>query len=54
MYNLPDDVNRYRNVTREDIMNVYRKYIKGKNSSAINVQPLKVPKGEKAEKYQSL
>jgi len=53
MYNLPDDVNRYRNVTREDIMNVYRKYIKGKNSSAINVQPLKVPKGEKAEKYQS-
>ena len=53
MYNLPDDVMRYKNVTREDIMRVYKKYIKGKYSSAINVQPYKVPKGEKAEKYKS-
>lgn len=53
MYNLPDDVLRYKNVSREDIMRVYRKYIKGKFSSAINVQPYKVSKGEKAEKYQS-
>lgn len=53
MYNLPDEVARYKNVTREDIMRVYKKYIKGKYSSAINVQPYKAPKGEKAEKYKS-
>ncbi len=52
-YNLPDEIARYKNVTREDIMRVYRKYIKGQFSSAINVQPYKAPKGEKAEKYQS-
>jgi zinc protease len=53
MYNLTDDIARYQNVSRDDIMRVYRKYIKGKYSSAINVQPYRVPKGEKAEKYQS-
>lgn len=53
-YNLPDEVDRYKNVTRADIMRVYRSYIKGQFSSAVNVQPYKAPKGEKSEKYESV
>ena len=37
--NLQDDANRYANVTREDIMRVYKKYIKGKFSSTIVIDP---------------
>ena len=53
MYTLEDLAKTIGSVSREDIMRVYRKYIKGKYSSTINIQPNKPAKGEKAEKYQS-
>lgn len=53
MYTMEDLANSIGSVSREDIMRVYRKYIKGKYSSTINIQPNKPAKGEKAEKYQS-
>lgn len=53
MYTMEDLAKTIGSVSREDIMRVYRKYIKGKYSSTINIQPNKPVKGEKAEKYQS-
>ena len=53
MYTMEDLAKTISSVSREDIMRVYRKYIKGKYSSTINIQPNKPAKGEKAEKYQS-
>lgn len=53
MYTMEDLAKTIGSVSREDIMRVYRKYIKGKYSSTINIQPNKPRKGEKAEKYQS-
>ncbi|MBL7811865.1 MAG: insulinase family protein [Bacteroidetes bacterium] len=53
MHNLNDEVARYKNVTREDIMNAYRKYIKGKFSSTIVIEPQQVAAGEKKPKYVS-
>ena len=53
MYTMEDLAKTISAVSREDIMRVYRKYIKGKYSSSINIQPNKPAKGEKAEKYQS-
>ena len=53
MYTMEDLAKTISAVSREDIMRVYRKYIKGKYSSTINIQPNKPAKGEKAEKYQS-
>ncbi len=53
MYTMEDLATTIGSVGREDIMRVYRKYIKGKYSSTINIQPNKPAKGEKAEKYQS-
>ncbi|MBS3913496.1 MAG: insulinase family protein [Bacteroidetes bacterium] len=38
-YNLEDEANRYRNLKREDIMRVYRKYLKGKFSSTVVIEP---------------
>lgn len=37
--NLADDANRYKNLTRADIMRVYRKYIKGQFSSTVVIMP---------------
>ncbi len=37
--NLQDDADRYAAVTRDDIMRVYRKYVKGKFSSTIVIEP---------------
>jgi len=53
MMNLQEDAARYQKVTREDIMRVYRKYIKGKNSSTIEIKPSPTPEGEKPNKYVS-
>ena len=53
MYTMEDLAKTIGSVSREDIMRVYRRYIKGKYSSTINIQPNKPAKGEKAEKYQS-
>lgn len=39
---LPNDLKRYKAVTREDVMRVYNKYIKGKNAVILSV----VPKGK--------
>ncbi|MCC7296789.1 MAG: insulinase family protein, partial [Bacteroidia bacterium] len=38
-FNLQDDANRYKNLKREDIMRVYRKYIKGKFASTVVLEP---------------
>ena len=38
-FNLQSDANRYKNLKREDIMRVYRKYLKGKFSSTVVIQP---------------
>lgn len=53
MYTMEDLAKTIGSVSREDIMRVFRKYIKGKYSSTINIQPNKPANGEKAEKYQS-
>jgi zinc protease len=37
------DISRYANVTKEDVVRVYNKYVKGKNSVVVSV----VPKGQK-------
>jgi zinc protease len=52
-YNVDDEAARYTNVTREDIMRVYRKYIRGKFSSTIVIEPQEVTAGEKKPKYVS-
>jgi len=39
-YNFSDDINRYQNITRQDVIKVYKKYIKNKNSVAIDYFPL--------------
>ncbi len=38
-FNLQDDVDRYKKVSKEDIMRVFRKYIKDKNYACINILP---------------
>lgn len=37
--NVEDDMARYSNLSREDVMRVYRKYLKGKFSSTIVIEP---------------
>lgn len=53
MINLNDDAARYAKVTREDIMRVYRKYVRGKFSSTVEIKPSPTPEGEKPNKYVS-
>ncbi len=36
---LPKDLERYRNVTKEDVIRVYNKYIKGKSSVIVSLTP---------------
>lgn len=50
-YNVQEDADRYKKVTREDILRVYRKYIKGKFASTIIVEPN--PDATAENKYQS-
>ena len=38
-YNLPDELDRYNKVTKEDVSRVYAKYIKGKFAAIVNVFP---------------
>jgi zinc protease len=38
-YNLPDEIDRYNKVTKEDVARVYQKYIKGKFAAIVNVFP---------------
>ena len=38
-FNIQDDIERYRRVTREDILRVYRRYIKAKGASVVIVEP---------------
>jgi zinc protease len=38
-YNIPDELDRYNKVTKEDITRVYNKYIKGKFAAIVNVFP---------------
>jgi zinc protease len=54
LYSLADEANRYQKITREDILRVYKKYLKGKFNSVIDIQPLTVAEGEKAPKYESV
>lgn len=38
-YNLTDELDRYNKVTKEDIVRVFNKYIKGKHAAIVNVYP---------------
>ncbi|MBN8703479.1 MAG: insulinase family protein [Bacteroidetes bacterium] len=38
-YNLQDELDRYKNVTKDDITRVFNKYIKGAGAAVINVYP---------------
>lgn len=38
-WNINDELSRYRKVTKEDVMRVYREYIKGKYASIVNIFP---------------
>lgn len=51
--NLGEDRDRYAKVTKEDIMRVYRQYIKGKFSSTTIIMPGEIKDGEKPPKYVS-
>ena len=53
-YNLEDDANRYRNLTKADIMRVYNMYLKNKFSSTVIITPSQVAEGEEKPKYQSV
>jgi len=37
-YNLQDDIDRYNAVTKEDVLRVYRKYIKGRYAVILRVE----------------
>ena len=56
MYKNSDEWKKYESITKEDIMRVYNKYIKGKKSSTVIIKPL--PSSEKENKddfvYESL
>lgn len=52
--NLQADYDRIKNVTRQDVMNAFKKYIKGKYFVCITMQPKEVPPGEKKQKYVSV
>lgn len=51
--NLQADYDKIKNVTRQDIMNAYRKYLKGKYSFTVIINPKEVAEGEKKQKYVS-
>jgi zinc protease len=53
-YNLEDDANRYRNLTKADIMRVYERYIRNKFSSTVIITPAQVAEGAEKPKYQSV
>ncbi len=59
-FTLQDDLDRYSKVTKEDIIRVYRKYIKDKNYACVNILPhpryeqdrtFKVPPYESINQY---
>ena len=37
-YNLQDDIDRYSSVTKEDVIRVYRKYIKNKKGVILRIE----------------
>jgi len=53
-YNLEDDANRYRSLTKADIMRVYERYIRNKFSSTVIITPAQVAEGAEKPKYQSV
>lgn len=49
---LPKDIERYKNVTKEDVMRVYTKYLKGKSAVVLSVYPVGHPEMvAKADNY---
>ena len=38
-HNISSEIKRYENVTREDVMRVYKQYIKNRNAVIMNVSP---------------
>ena len=38
-FNLQDDIDRYRRVTREDVLRVYRRYLKNRGASVVIIEP---------------
>ena len=53
LFSPEDAITAFNSVTKEDIMRVYKRYLKGKNSATIDIKPLQVQDGEKAAKYES-
>jgi len=51
--NLEAEAERIKSVTREDIMRVYRQYIKTKKSSTVVIEPVRSNGEEEKPKYQS-
>ncbi|MBU6325841.1 MAG: insulinase family protein, partial [Bacteroidetes bacterium] len=38
-FNLQDDIDRYRKVTRDDVLRVYRRYLKNRGASVVIIEP---------------
>jgi len=38
-FNLQDDIDRYKKVTREDVLRVYRRYLKNRGASVVIIEP---------------
>jgi len=53
-YNLENDANRYRSLTKADIMRVYERYIRNKFSSTVIITPAQVAEDAEKPKYQSV
>ena len=50
-YNVSDEMERYRAVTKEDVMRVYNKYIKGRHAAIINVHPMDPTSTDSVKSY---
>jgi len=52
-YNLQDEINRYEKVTKEDLVRVFNRYIKGRNAVFVNIWPLPPTEDRKKFKKES-
>ena len=53
-YNLQDDIDRYSSVTKEDVIRVYRKYIKNKKAVILRIERDRSEKDEDDESSKSI
>ncbi len=50
-FNISDDIDRYSKVTKEDILRVFNKYVKGKFAAIVNVVPRKPDDKDSTKSY---